>query len=350
MSKSKNKDDSAPTEPLSARLRWWPIALSIGVVVFLGCLLGYRTVFSPDIGYHMATGRLFYEMGQFALEDTFSYSFAGQAIRYMPWLFGLVCYLVYHAGGTPALVGAKIVVTLISAGLLWWRCRRAQGRTSWFYAAWLLVFFLGCYWEVRPHLGSWLFLNLVLFCLEEYERGSRRIVWFLPLIQLLWVNCHSLYILGIVCIGAYGLADLMRRRKLDFHLLKVGCCAWLACLVSPYGLEAFLYPITQFGMLQPESVVQSEVAGTAEFMSPFRWEPFVMHGELVWFQERLFRIGYFAASLLLVAIRWKSLSLFQWILLASFAFVFFRADKLFGYYVMVTLPLLFNSVRKFRVA
>jgi hypothetical protein len=114
MSKSKNKDDSAPTEPLSARLRWWPIALSIGVVVFLGCLLGYRTVFSPDIGYHMATGRLFYEMGQFALEDTFSYSFAGQAIRYMPWLFGLVCYLVYHAGGTPALVGAKIVVTLIS--------------------------------------------------------------------------------------------------------------------------------------------------------------------------------------------------------------------------------------------
>ncbi len=317
--------------------RWKLVACLL--LAILGLLLGYRHVYSPDIGYHMGVGRFILEEGQFPRQDTFSYSFYGNPVPYWPALFGLSTYLTYQWAGTLGLIILKMILVYISLALVLKRAALQLGSVTWPAAFMLLIFILGTYWEVRPHLYSWVFLNLTLFLLERYKTRPDRWIWLLPLIQAFWVNSHSLYILGIACIGIHGLADLILRKKIDLQLFKVGVAAWAACLLSPYTLSGFLYPLTQFGMLQPESVVQSAQSGTAEFLSPFRWEVFTQFGEFVWYQEDVFRMLTFAIVTMLCVAGWRRMRLVDWLLLLAFSYLYFRATKIYGYYFFVTLPM-----------
>src|SRR4029077_18711831 len=86
-----------------------------------------------------------------------------------------------------------------------------------------------------------------------------RLIWYLPLLQLLWVNCHALFVLGLV-VGACYLADCVLR---DFARGRCGLApptdspsarapVWavplvgVACLVNPYFEEGALFPLTLY--------------------------------------------------------------------------------------------------------
>lgn len=317
--------------------RAWIIGALVAVFLMSACL-GYRQIFSPDIGYHMATGQFVLEQGRAPKTDTFTWTVTGNRIQYMPWLFDVATYGLFRAGGTRLLTWANIVITLASFVLLLARSARREGRLAVWCAPLLAVFALGIFWEIRPHVGSWLLLNLTLLVLEEYRRRASWIVWLLPVIVLVWVNAHSLYVLGPVCIAVYVADELRRGRQADRRLLLSAGASVLACLCSPYGLSAFLYPLTQFGMLQPGHVVQSAVAGTAEFMSPFQLTPYTDNGRLVVFQSHLF-IQLWPVLVVLAAIgggrRWR---LTEWLLTLAYGYVFTRAIKNHGYFVVVTFP------------
>ena len=48
---------------------------------------------------------------------------------------------------------------------------------------------------------SFLLLQAVLWILMTARRNEGRALWLLVPIMLLWVNCHSLFIIGLFCIG-----------------------------------------------------------------------------------------------------------------------------------------------------
>ena len=52
---------------------------------------------------------------------------------------------------------------------------------------------------VRPELLSFVALMATLLCLRRFKAGgSSRWIWFLPAMQVLWCNAHTLWVLGPV--------------------------------------------------------------------------------------------------------------------------------------------------------
>jgi hypothetical protein len=300
-------------------------------------LLGYRPVWSPDIGFYLDIGRQIAASAAIPFEDSLTFTRAGTQVLFYPWLFCLVSWWLYGAGGALAIVVARIALHLASVGLLLLRCRRRDGAFG--LPAWLLLllFSLGSGWEYRPHLFSWLFLGLVLLILEEHERGRSRLLWLLPPVVALWANLHSLFVLGPVVIGLHLIGGWLSHRRFDRRLLAVAIVSLLACLVTPYFRTVALFPLMQLEILRG-GLINSDVVGTAEFLSPFRLDHYDAAGRSVWWQPILFVHAYFALTLLAALFGRKRYRATDWLLHGAFAWILFQAMKNQGYYVIATLP------------
>jgi tetratricopeptide (TPR) repeat protein len=83
----------------------------------------------------------------------------------------------------------------------------------------------------------------------------------LPLIQVLWVNTHGLFVLGPIVLGCYAVDGCARARSdsrrtaegikfesrpLWRHLAPASMAVALACLVNPYGVRGALFPLELF--------------------------------------------------------------------------------------------------------
>lgn len=319
----------------SRSMRW----ISLSVVFLCGAFLGIREIISPDLGFHLSTARWMLENRSFPQTDFLSWTVMTHPYIDLQWIFQLLMYGAEQAGGPAWIAAVTTVLTLTVGALMLLRTRRRLGFLP-HAATWLLLlFFLSTLWEPRPHLLSWLYGSLVLFVLEEYARGSKRWLPALPIIMLLWVNSHSLFILGPIIIGAYCFSDLITKRgKTCKPLLLWAIAAGAACLLNPYHINGLLFPLTQFMDIQSVSAYKSAQTGIGEFTSPFSIGQYIIDGRFVLFQARLFwQIFTLLAVIGLAAFR-KKMRLAEWILLAGFLYIFSRANKNFGYFAMVVFP------------
>jgi hypothetical protein len=83
---------------------------------------------------------------------------------------------------------------------------------------------------------------------------------------VVWVNCHSLFILGwgllACCLVGKFLGDL----RVDWPLLGWSAASIAACLINPYGLEGVLVPRTLLTRFDADSPFRQDIL---EYGSPF---------------------------------------------------------------------------------
>ncbi len=321
---------------------WFPL-LATGA---LTCFLAHVEIFSPDIGFHLNHGRWIVENAKVPvlhpfLQGEFPY-------LDLSWAYQVVMWWLYRTNGTAALIYANLGMALTCFALLVWQSRQNEGRLSVWLGPVLALGALGSHWEIRPHTLSWIFLSLLLLLLKQHRQGrNRRALWFLPAIMLLWVNCHSLFALGVVVLGVYALdAALNRERRNDRPFWIATGAALGVCLINPYGLEALLYPLKQLGMLQANTVYKSAAQGIAEFQSPFRHGAYsAISGQFVLFQPVFAMQVYFCLTVSVVLFTLRRLTRIEALLLTLFGFIFVSAEKNFGYFFVATFPLVINRLR-----
>ena len=112
--------------------------------------------------------------------------------------------------------------------------------------------------DPRPEIFSMFLLAAYLAILPR--TGQRpALVWLLPILQMLWVNAHALFVLGPLTLGAFLLDRLVRpirrcaggrsgdvasaERRLSLHHVGAAAAVIAACLVNPYGLKGALFPL-----------------------------------------------------------------------------------------------------------
>lgn len=255
-------------------------------------LLGLGALADGDIWWHLAAGREMWRTGSLLTSDPFSVSAAGRPWVDVHWLFQLAVYGVHSLGGVRALVLTKSLIlassaTLLFASLRYGRGRRARGLLVFFLP--LSLFFVRDQLQLRPLVLTLLFGSFFWFELERFRtRPSARLLWTLPLVQVLWANVQGLFVLGPFLVFAHALSAAVwlrfgsRRwfpfsaeqrdgaqaalptRRLGAALLL---CA-LACLVTPFGIRGAQLPSLLLSRLLPES---SNVfsANVAENVPPF---------------------------------------------------------------------------------
>jgi len=67
------------------------------------------------------------------------------------------------------------------------------------------------HWLARPHLFTMLFTVVFLAILERVREGRTKLLWWLPVLTILWANLHAGFLAGIIILGAYGAGELVAR-------------------------------------------------------------------------------------------------------------------------------------------
>lgn len=304
--------------------------------------MGLVKIYSPDLGFHLRSAKWILDNRQFIYTDSFSYGSGGNPYYDLQWLFQLFVYGIYSAGGEMLLIIVNSLLITTSFVLNWRRFIKNAGiagadiRQALFAFIGLLLI-LPLTFEIRPHVFSWLFLNLILFFLDSYKQGNKKAVIALPIIMIIWVNAHSLSILGLATIGIYNAGQYFEKKVLDKKLLLFSGLSFAAFLVNPYFLSGLAYPFTQFGIISGNSLLKSYIG---EFQSPFSAAEMERLGGS-YFVSALFFMH--LAMVLAVLCIFRSVSRKQYtefLLLTAFLILLFLAVKNYGYFLMASLPLL----------
>ncbi|HEX7505759.1 MAG TPA: hypothetical protein VF550_03235 [Polyangia bacterium] len=254
---------TSPSASPGRRLHVMVLVALLALTFLLGCF----PMGDFDVWWHLRTGQLILERGEVPRTDWFTYTNATRPWIDLYWLFQVGLALLFRAGGASALVLLKATsgTAMVALSLI---ARRRGGKTWPIVVAWLpaVVMLTGRLCE-RPELFSLLFLAGFLTVLGR--AGERpRWLWFLPMIQILWVNCHGFFVLGPMVLAAY-IAELLvdrhwppatqvPRPPIKQLLLATGTTL-LACLVNPYGSKAVTLPLEQFHKLGSTGIYRANI-------------------------------------------------------------------------------------------
>jgi tetratricopeptide (TPR) repeat protein len=255
-----------------------------------------QKIWAADTWWQLATGRWIVQHRAIPRVDPFSYTAAGREWIELRWLFCLATYLGWQTGGPNLLIAGQVTIIAATWAILVWPSRRALALP---FAG--LIIALGLTaglgrWVLRPELITYLLTAVYLCALERLAReafappperrgGSLR-GWWLPLVQVLWVNAHTLFILGPVLCWLYTFGDAAQRLlrsagsgmtapRINRRLAVLSALVTLSCLANPYLARGALFPLTLWREIQSGSPLAAMIG---EFQSPFaiplsRWTP-----------------------------------------------------------------------------
>ena len=213
---------------------------------------------SYDYWWHLRTGQLIAETGSVPKVDPYTFTAEGARWIDVHWLFQFLLHKLFELGGHDGVLLTKLaLVSALIAIVGRIGFRRERGILS--VASLALLVLIGAdRFMPRPEMVSFVLLACVLFLLDRFERKNDLWIYAIVPIQLLWVNMHGLFALGIslcfICLSAAVIDGVARRADgLDMQrirsLVTVSILACLSALANPNTLDAALYPIEQLGMI-----------------------------------------------------------------------------------------------------
>ncbi|HDZ20077.1 hypothetical protein LCGC14_0204540 [marine sediment metagenome] len=276
--------DTTAGMPLQVRLS---VCAALAAAMTFAGLLGIRTLTSTDLGYHLAYGEQLLRTGKIVDHDSSLYTLPDKDLpaerrpepgpgnwydsegRYRfpnaNWLSQFVMFIAYAKGG---LMGLCILSATISAAMfavLLAAMRRLDA--SWLATAAALLLVACVLYprlNLRPELFGYLMLGIQLCLLAPSIRGgpraqplTKRVIIPLVVLQLLFVNLHSYFLLGLALTGAVFVEQMacwawwrFRRRtkgmKLAKGLRRIGFllgCQFAICFVNPWTWRLVLLPV-----------------------------------------------------------------------------------------------------------
>ncbi|HCA45828.1 MAG TPA: hypothetical protein DEP45_00325 [Armatimonadetes bacterium] len=208
-----------------------------------------------DIWWHLATGRWMIENRRVPHEDPFTWTCLGKKWIAHEWGWELPSYLMYAHWGHDGLLALRVMVALITCGLLAWLClRRRPAPLAAIAAGGLAVFAARAMFNDRPQLVTMPLFVAMLCLIEKLDEGKPR--WLLigaPLLMLVWVNVHGGFIYGFALIGLYSICQLPQWIRQYRAQQPLAPCpgvlaatlllAAAACLANPNGIAGATYPL-----------------------------------------------------------------------------------------------------------
>ena len=237
-----------------------------------------------DFWWHLKTGELMLKQRSIPQVDLYTYTDFDKPWIDLHWGFQLLITVLYRLGGVKLVTLAKASVITGAVAIAWFAGGR--GLPTWLKVAiWIpaVICITGRGYE-RPEMLSQLFLAAWLWMAFHIAQRPR-MIWLLPGLQLVWVNCHALFVLGLV-VGAAYVVDLLARELAQGRwglalpdrqpsgkvVIRAGALVAIACLVNPYFEEGALFPLTLYRKFSVDHEFYSRHIG--EFRPPLA---FVQH-------------------------------------------------------------------------
>ena len=228
--------------------------------------MAVRETLDSDMWWHLRTGELILQDG-IPRQDTFSFTVPDNQWITHEWLSEVFMWLIYQVGSFPGLILVFAAIITLAFWLVYLRC---NGRP---YLATFVVLLAALasapLWGVRPQMFNILFAALFVFLVEGFKDGkvSRRTLWLLPFLTLIWANLHSGYLLGVALLATYVIGESGQllfharpNRGLDWPavgwLTLMTLLSFLAAVLNPNGPELWIYPFFTLGSHAMQQYIQ----------------------------------------------------------------------------------------------
>jgi len=229
--------------------------IALAAVVFIRYA---EPVGDGDLFWQMAYGKQLLERGTLIPDHTiYSWSDASHNTIYCSWVAEILFYKVFQLGealgigGLTPLFALRYLVIFLCLGMAWKYLYMVGAHTRIESYLLLLVLVLSSYVGtiLKPELFSMLFLNATAFCLFTFKLRARQqkpyglYLWAVPVMMVVWVNTHGVFMFGGVGIFVFTVGELMNRvlsprlALPDAALKKLVACLFIsgaATLVTPY--------------------------------------------------------------------------------------------------------------------
>ncbi|HPS74753.1 MAG TPA: hypothetical protein PLD52_10725, partial [Bacteroidales bacterium] len=239
------------------RSKWAPAFLIITVLV---TLMSLRKLSDPDLGFHLKYGKYIFENHSVPTHDLSTYTVTNNPYIDLHWLFQLKIYSIYHLTGY---TGLSLFVTLMTLLLMFFLLMRNRLRDIPLPATCVVLLSGFLVLEprlvLRPELFTFLFLTILLYLLDLYYHSRRSLLFLLPIVMLVWCNCHSLFVLGFAVIVAYFVSILIRDKKTDRKFLLWAALSVIICFVNPYFTKGFSFPLELFSRFDSSNIFHQHI-------------------------------------------------------------------------------------------
>jgi hypothetical protein len=307
--------------------------------IFLAFFTTFKITGDDDVFWHMATGRYVLQTGHVPSTDIFGYITQGQTWMPFEWGWDVLTYSVYSLFGYNGLSILRTLLLFVVFGVFLLILRKFKVS----YVLSILFLFVLAFAIMdrltpRPHLMSYVFFSLVLLIIMQYryfKRDNYNILYFLPLIFLVWANMHMGIIAGMLIFGIYIISEIIsfyipakfstkELRSLNkaeiVRLVLIFIACLLIMLINPNGFETYVYAYQHTKMKMLETV--------NEWMSPFS-ERYTDN-----FVSYLYK-GFLFSGVLILYYSAKRKDLFSGLLYVVFAIYSVRAMRFTVDYVLV---------------
>lgn len=197
----------------------------IGLFVFLLGFFALNQIADFDTFFHLKTGDYIWQNKIIPATDIFSFTAQNQSWITHYWLSDVIFSLIFGVFNNFWFL--IIFVALISLITYFFILKKSFLRNSEFFSTLALIvpiFYLTMdLWVVRPQIFSFLFCAILLFVLEKSRRQNNyKILFIIPLIILLWVNCHAGVLIGLGILLVAVLANIIQILIKKWNVFNLG--------------------------------------------------------------------------------------------------------------------------------
>jgi hypothetical protein len=190
------------------------LALSSLLILMAGIAFTSRTmVRDPDIWWHLKVGDWIVQNHAVPYVGIFSRTAASRPWIAYSWGYEVLLSRSYAWFGLIGFALFGILLTVAVAFVLFWMLHRLSGR---FWVAWILAL-IGSFAFLfslmpRPVFVSMILFTVVLtFLLEAQRSGRTQLLWWLPLLFVVWANVHIQFIYGLFVVGLFVGINVLQR-------------------------------------------------------------------------------------------------------------------------------------------
>lgn len=306
----------------------------IGLLVVLIFLICLKIPLDPDMGWHLRNGE--YLLTERALPDTdlFSHTMPNFPVIFHEWITDIAMWTVFNNWG---LLTLSIIFALISMAAFIIVAKSVGAKTEYQIVAALMgsiasIQIVG----PRPQMITLLGLALVIYIFYRYKKNSlRKIIYWLPLIFLVWVNLHGGFASGLFILGLFSLLELVRHglarliKKWPIKLMDwvtwwklniIIALSGLATLANPYGYKIY-----------------QEIFRTIT-------DSYAKQTIIEWFPVKLtdanstFFLVYLALFVILLIFSWRKIDIGYLIITAIFGYLAFSSWRNVPLFILVSIP------------
>lgn len=234
------------------------LALGLAMLAVFALVIS-ANVADPDLWGHVRFGQDIIRLGHIPVDDPYSYTNKGFAWVNHEWIAEILMAWSYNALGVQGLVLLKGVVFLCIIALMALTLRGAGlGLLSGGIFILIALQLMGSGTVViRPHLATYLFFTVLCFVLRQATLATSKWLWLLPLLFVLWINCHGGFLAGMAILVVWSSIQTIvfiregKRREIAGIWAPV-VFTLLALLVNPYGTGLLAFLLKTATLPRPE--------------------------------------------------------------------------------------------------